>query len=104
MLIEAKKGGSGAELTSGTRTRIPPARRGGASPAAARIADREEWTRNTLELGLPLQSPRRFPPLEPKPNEQRGAQPHRWLPFKRAVALTRKSVSDAFSPDQATRH
>lgn len=66
------------------------------------LPDREEWTRrNTLDLGPPLRSPQRLSPLEPKPNEQRGAQE---APLQTSSSFDRKiRVSDACSPDQATR-
>lgn len=53
------------------------------------LPDREEWARNTLDLGP--SSPvwhKSFPSLNQKPNEATSKEEHRRLPSKRAVALT----------------
>ena len=92
----------GVELSSpvGRGRGYPPHAAAGHLRRLHALPDREEWTRNTLDLGPPLQSPQRLPPLKPKPNE-RGAQE---APLQTSSSFDWKiTVSDAFSPDQATR-
>jgi hypothetical protein len=58
-----------------------------------------------LALLSGLHSPQRPPPLEPKPkHERRGAQDGQEAPLQTSSSFDWKiTVSDAFSPDQATR-
>ena len=72
-LLETQKGGRGAELTSGARTRIPPARRGGAPPAAARIAG-SRWADEVDARSWPLEA-EKIPSQSPQGLECSKASP-----------------------------
>ena len=123
VLLETKKGGRGAELTSGARTRIPPARRGGEPPAAARIAgsrradevDARSWPLEAEKI--PSQSPQGLERSTPHPLQQNkratnkediGTHTARRIHFKRTAALTERSEPrslrySTLTQDQATR-